>query len=630
MARILVVTVIALAVFWIGWRLCRYLRSRGCGGATAPLRIAALRPSLSSGADTDRLAMGESLAEGQMLKSPNGKYAMVMQGDGNLVVYGDLGTSTQTVVWASNSQKGASTDAARFAVQDDYNLVVYAGNTAVWSSNTYLLKSKIPGPITIVLQDDGNVILYGQNAIVWSSMTGLFCPATVVADDATLYPLDNPTVRPPTIPGVDWGTAPDDLANYIGNNCTSIVQKYRDHFHMNQYPNGATFGDAAKPTSLRLDVIAYVLRNDPNAAYINWAYALINDFGLHIAPGFSDERPEDVMLQYGLPILAPPLPVGNGGNPAANIKLGYLATYVYRQYLTQGDVLFHPDFMSRVYGWTFNGTSWAFTERTPVWAIVRLLRFIDHEGWTFIDRIALARNIMAQFKVEVGVECTTSVGWRTYWENSVLPLADPIRGTAAKFIMDWINKHYPESQRQPPMQTFFDRWQIQPWRTVVNLVKQPNVCLFQWMATVAPTPWTDLINGAPDGAWFMPLVDVYQPPFAPYSITYFPQTGLLGYWDGAKLVDPGVILPANMRAYIEAFALRGIPKTDKAAFARIIIDFYQIDVHNPATTSSAAWVINKAIPVWCLQQIIMVKDQVLPAESRAQWCTMLQQKFGIQ
>jgi hypothetical protein len=620
MRRILI-ALLALGALWLWWRRHRQQCETRCQlqQSRQPFRVASLRASTTSGPGTDRLAANEALGEGQALTSPNGKYTLAMQGDGNLVLYADLSSGSPSVKWATYTQKGQSTDTTRFVLQSDLNLVVYLGaGTPLWSAASSLLNGKIAGPPTLVLQDDGNLVLYGaESTVIWSIATGLFCPASVVPDNAALYPFDNPALRPPTIPGLNFGSAPDDLASFIGQTCSSVVRKYVDYFHMNaSTPSNVTFGDAAKATSLRLDVIAYILRHDPSAAYINWAYALINDFSLHIAPGFADEPSTTVAQQYGAPFLAPPLPFGNG----TGLNFGYLATYVYQQYTQHGSVLFHPLFMAQVYGWQRDGNAWTFTARTPMWAYVRLLRFIDHEGWSWVDRVRLSQNILKQFNVGLSIQCSTGpITWISNWATSTLPLADPVRGVAALFVKSWVDKNYPEAQRQPPMQTVFDQFGVQPWRTLINLVKSPNVCVFQWLVTVAPTPWTDLVTGAPDGAWFMPILDIYQFPFVPYNTTYYPHTGLIGYWNGTAFVNPEPVMPANLRAYIEAFALRGKPKTDKAAFARIIIDFYQIDVNNPSTTSKAGWVVNKTIPYWCMQQITLLKSQVVPSASQSKW-----------
>ena len=86
----------------------------------------------------------------------NGSYRMVMQGDGNLVVYGRS-------VWHSGTFLSGST----FSVQGDGNLVVYTqAGRPVWASNT-----GGNTPDVLALQSDGNFVLYGSGRALWQSGT---------------------------------------------------------------------------------------------------------------------------------------------------------------------------------------------------------------------------------------------------------------------------------------------------------------------------------------------------------------------------------------------------------------------------------------------------------------------------
>ena len=77
----------------------------------------------------DKLSAGERLTAGQSLTSPNGKYDLTMQTDGNLVLY----DSASQAVWNS---KTYGHPGATLAVQNDGNLVVYSGSSPLWASNT--------------------------------------------------------------------------------------------------------------------------------------------------------------------------------------------------------------------------------------------------------------------------------------------------------------------------------------------------------------------------------------------------------------------------------------------------------------------------------------------------------------
>jgi len=57
---------------------------------------------------------------------------LVMQGDGNLVLYG----KDNSAVWSTNTHKRAN-GPYNFVMQEDGNLVLYAeGNRVLWASNT--------------------------------------------------------------------------------------------------------------------------------------------------------------------------------------------------------------------------------------------------------------------------------------------------------------------------------------------------------------------------------------------------------------------------------------------------------------------------------------------------------------
>jgi hypothetical protein len=93
---------------------------------------------------------------GESLTSPNGRFQMVFQSDGNLVVYGG-----GRALWASATAAAGG----RFLVQSDGNMVVYsASGAAVWSSRTSSV-----GGAELVMQDDGNLVLYRSTGAAWSS-----------------------------------------------------------------------------------------------------------------------------------------------------------------------------------------------------------------------------------------------------------------------------------------------------------------------------------------------------------------------------------------------------------------------------------------------------------------------------
>lgn len=103
----------------------------------------------------DRLSAGESLKKGESLQSANGQYTLILQDDGNLVIY-THGKAT----WDS---KTAGRAVSQAILQKDGNFVIYGYPDAIWHTGT-------TGWINpyLVIQDDGNLVLYGWKA-AWDS-----------------------------------------------------------------------------------------------------------------------------------------------------------------------------------------------------------------------------------------------------------------------------------------------------------------------------------------------------------------------------------------------------------------------------------------------------------------------------
>lgn len=104
--------------------------------------------------DPSEVASPFTLTADESLTSPNGVYRLVMQGDGNLVLYRSGGVA----VWASGTN-GSNRHAV---MQADGNLVVYTGATPLWSSNTTGF-----GSTRLTMQDDGNLVIYSGWRAIW-------------------------------------------------------------------------------------------------------------------------------------------------------------------------------------------------------------------------------------------------------------------------------------------------------------------------------------------------------------------------------------------------------------------------------------------------------------------------------
>jgi len=104
------------------------------------------------------LASGQQLAPGRMARSPNGTYRLVMQTDGNLVLYKGF-----QALWST----GALGAGSRAVMQADGNLVVYIGPTAKWSTNGGGF-----GGAHLVVQDDSNAVVYHSGHAIWTWGSG--------------------------------------------------------------------------------------------------------------------------------------------------------------------------------------------------------------------------------------------------------------------------------------------------------------------------------------------------------------------------------------------------------------------------------------------------------------------------
>lgn len=118
------------------------------------------------------LHSGQKLSKGQSkdqgVPSPNFFYeskkhpyhVLIMQNDGNLVLYKDNGDDTGTPIWAT----GTNPNGSYAIMQDDGNLVVYdSNNKPLWASNT----AGHPGA-QLSVQGDGNAVIYQP---IWATDT---------------------------------------------------------------------------------------------------------------------------------------------------------------------------------------------------------------------------------------------------------------------------------------------------------------------------------------------------------------------------------------------------------------------------------------------------------------------------
>lgn len=103
------------------------------------------------------------LSQGEYLMSPNEKFRLVLQGDGNLVLYS---VTTGRPLWNTRT---SHTAASKLYMQSDGSLVLYQFNPtkALWNTRTYRTAAS-----KLYLQDDGNLVLYtSSNKPAWDTHT---------------------------------------------------------------------------------------------------------------------------------------------------------------------------------------------------------------------------------------------------------------------------------------------------------------------------------------------------------------------------------------------------------------------------------------------------------------------------
>lgn len=116
----------------------------------------------------DRIDANRWLQPGDTFRSPNNRYRLSFQDDGNFVLYDD---SDGSAIWASNTYaEDGNIQGRTIGVQSDGNVVMYQGeNNAIWAtSSNYDAQSPY-----LKLQDDGNLVLYDDNVegAFWASGT---------------------------------------------------------------------------------------------------------------------------------------------------------------------------------------------------------------------------------------------------------------------------------------------------------------------------------------------------------------------------------------------------------------------------------------------------------------------------
>ncbi len=131
-------------------------------GATTLHRTFGDRAAQSIGAS--RLDAGQELFDGSALVSPSGRYRMVLQSDGNLVLYWE-----GQPLWNSGT-RGDAPD--HLEMQNDGNLVLYQGLDVLWDSKSG--GGARSSAYYLNLQNDGSAVIYSPaDKPIWTTNTDI-------------------------------------------------------------------------------------------------------------------------------------------------------------------------------------------------------------------------------------------------------------------------------------------------------------------------------------------------------------------------------------------------------------------------------------------------------------------------
>ena len=94
--------------------------------------------------------------------SNNGRFQLILQSDGNLVLYDNNGGGHKPI-WSSGTQGQAVNNCV---MQSDGNLVIYGFSNPIWSSGTQGHPNAY-----LRVQDDGNMVIYPMAPSLWATNT---------------------------------------------------------------------------------------------------------------------------------------------------------------------------------------------------------------------------------------------------------------------------------------------------------------------------------------------------------------------------------------------------------------------------------------------------------------------------
>jgi hypothetical protein len=111
---------------------------------------------------------GLYLATDEQLVSQNGKHKLLLQGDGNFVLY-RTDEGRKFAIWSSgtNGPDWAQNNSVKAILEEDGNLrLLSSQNTQKWHSNTAGSKDTV-----LTVRNDGNVVITSGSNLVWQTGT---------------------------------------------------------------------------------------------------------------------------------------------------------------------------------------------------------------------------------------------------------------------------------------------------------------------------------------------------------------------------------------------------------------------------------------------------------------------------
>ncbi len=135
------------------------LYAAGVGAALMVMTTLVLGTATPAMAWPSQISGSTSLDVGEHLVSPNGRFQLSMQDNGNLVL---RRVSDAKILWHPNADGSGG---AKLKVSDSGNAVLYRGDgDIVWASGT----TRWPGGTVLYVSDSGNVVLRKDNGtVVW-------------------------------------------------------------------------------------------------------------------------------------------------------------------------------------------------------------------------------------------------------------------------------------------------------------------------------------------------------------------------------------------------------------------------------------------------------------------------------